>query len=73
MWWPCSNQVSISCKVPREVTGKRKAPNQVISRTISLPAGGGSGKSEREAGAFRDALMVGRNRQKEEMNTYVLT
>ena len=52
---------------------EKKSTKSVISRTISLPAGGGSGKSEREAGAFRDALMVGRNRQKEEMNTYVLT
>ena len=39
----------------------------MLSRTISLPAGGGGGKSERKTGAIRDALFVGRNRQKEEM------
>jgi hypothetical protein len=70
---PCSNRASMSCKVPREETGKRKARNQVPSRTISLRAGGGGGKSEREIGAIRNALFVGRNRQKEDMMNIFLT
>ena len=55
---PCSNRVPISCKVPREDTRKGKARDQVLSSIISLPTGGGGGKSKRQTGAIRDALFV---------------
>jgi len=50
---------------------EKKSTNQAFSRTISLSAGGGSGKSEGETAAFRDALLLCRNRQKEEMNLFL--
>jgi hypothetical protein len=62
----------VSTRFQAKKLGKRKSRKSGAFEK-SPPAGGGSGKSEREAGAFRDPLMVGRNRQKEEMNTYVRT